>query len=156
MEESVDQTDADVIREQEEVRQILASAAALQAETSQSEWSEDDDDDLFDDDDDEEGRDAGDSAAECRGPLLGGDPDKPNAIRRSQSGARNRRRFRGFGLMSDRDAESTGYTTDDQAGMENLSVMNDAGLTDAEGLSIFSHSFDENSKMFCRNDRCAE
>jgi len=35
--------------------------------------------------------------------------------------------------MSDRDAESTGYTTDDQAGMENLSVMNDAGLTDAEG-----------------------
>ena len=32
----------DVRREQEQVRQILASATALQAETSQSEWSEDD------------------------------------------------------------------------------------------------------------------
>jgi len=34
-------------------------------------------------------------------------------------------------LLNDR--ESTGYTTDDPA-LENISMINEAGLTDAEGL----------------------
>lgn len=113
----------DVRREQEQVRQILASAAALQAETSQSEWSEDDDD-LSDDDSNEDGQDQ-----DCpQGPLLGS--NHQNSIGNGRKLCHNRRRKFHFGLASD--VESTGYTTDD-AGMENLSVFNDAGLTDAEG-----------------------
>lgn len=65
---------------------------------------------------------------DCQGPLLGRN-SKPSANGRNVNN--RRRRFR-FGLMSDRDAESTGYTTDDPA-LENISVLNDAGLTDAEG-----------------------
>jgi hypothetical protein len=41
--------------EQEHVRKILVSAAALKGETIQSEWNEDDDD--FSDDDNEDGKD---------------------------------------------------------------------------------------------------
>lgn len=107
--------DAQVKREQEEVRQILASAAALQAETSQSEWSEDDS--LSEDSHEEADQD-------CQGPLLGDH-------RTRKPGNSGRRKFH-FGLVSD--VESTGYTTDD-AGLENMSVFNDAGLTDAEGIS---------------------
>lgn len=115
----------DVRREQEQVRQILASAAALQAETSQSEWSEDDDDDLSDDDSNEDGQDQ-----DCpQGPLLGSNNQHPS-LGNGRKLCHNRRRKFHFGLASD--VESTGYTTDD-AGMENLSVFNDAGLTDAEG-----------------------
>ena len=45
-----------------------------------------------------------------------------------------RRRFN-LPMMNDRnDVESTGYTTDDAA-LENLSLYNDAGLTDAEGAT---------------------
>jgi hypothetical protein len=113
----------DVRREQEQVRQILASAAALQAETSQSEWSEDDDD-LSDDDSNEDGQDQ-----DCpQGPLLGS--NNQHSLGNGRKLCHNRRRKFHFGLTSD--VESTGYTTDD-AGMENLSVFNDAGLTDAEG-----------------------
>lgn len=111
----------DVRREQEQVRQILASAAALQAETSQSEWSEDDDDLSDDSNDDGQDRD-------CQGPLLGQNHSSDSSRRRHYN---NRRRKFNFGLASD--VESTGYTTDD-AGLENLSVFNDAGLTDAEGM----------------------
>lgn len=117
----------DVQKEQEQVRQILASAAALQAETSQSEWSEDEEDDEGDDLSDSDEHDLPIGEEECQGPLLGGGSgQKP-----SGNGNRFRRsKFRFMGLASD--VESTGYTTDD-AGMENLSVFNDAGLTDAEG-----------------------
>lgn len=117
----------DVRREQEQVRQILASAAALQAETSQSEWSEDDDD--LSDESNEDGQDQ-----DCQGPLLGGTNHSSSNGRKLYN---NRRRKFHFGLTSD--VESTGYTTDD-AGLENLSVFNDAGLTDAEGSlpSFFS------------------
>lgn len=112
----------DVRREQEQVRQILASAAALQAETSQSEWSEDDDD--------EESGDLSDDHDECHGPLLGaGRSTGGHHLARNQQN-RRRKYQPGFGLASD--VESTGYTTDD-AGLENFSVFNDAGLTDAEG-----------------------
>ena len=45
----------DVRWEQEHVRKILASAAALKGETIQSEWNEDDYD--FSDDDNEDGKD---------------------------------------------------------------------------------------------------
>lgn len=114
--------DPDVKREQEEVRQILASAAALQqAETSQSEWSEDDS--LSDEEDSHEEADQG-----CQGPLLGA--RRPSAGSAARKPGHHRRRKFHFGLASD--VESTGYTTDD-AGLENLSVFNDAGLTDAEG-----------------------
>lgn len=116
-----DEAAVDVRREQEQVRQILASAAALQAETSQSEWSEDDDD-LSDDDSNEDGQDC------PQGPLLGS--NHQNSLGNGRKLCHNRRRKFHFGLASD--VESTGYTTDD-AGMENLSVFNDAGLTDAEG-----------------------
>jgi len=52
------------------------------------------------------------------------------ALRKSNG---RRRRFNLSSMMSDRnDVESTGYTTDDAA-LENLSLYNDAGLTDAEG-----------------------
>lgn len=119
----------DVRREQEQVRQILASAAALQAETSQSEWSEDDDDDLSDDSHEGDGQDR-----ECHGPLLG-QSHSSDGRRRHYN---NRRRKFNFGLASD--VESTGYTTDD-AGLENLSVFNDAGLTDAEGVFYFCFCF---------------
>lgn len=112
-----DAEDAQVKREQEEVRQILASAAALQAETSQSEWSEEDDSLSEEDSHEEADRD-------CQGPLLG-------AHRARKAGQHGRRKFH-FGLASD--VESTGYTTDD-AGLENFSVFNDAGLTDAEGIA---------------------
>lgn len=37
-------------------------------------------------------------------------------------------------LLADR--ESTGYTTDDPA-LENLSMLNEAGLTDAEGIATY-------------------
>jgi len=117
----------DVRREQEQVRQILASAAALQAETSQSEWSEDDDD---------ESGDLSDDQDECQGPLLGaGRSTGGHHLARNQQN-RRRKYHSGFGLASD--VESTGYTTDD-AGLENFSVFNDAGLTDAEGKYIFSY-----------------
>ncbi len=107
----------DVRREQEQVRQILASAAALQAETSQSEWSEDDDRN-------EDGQDQ-----DCpQGPLLGS--NNQHSLGNGRKLCHNRWRKFHFGLTSD--VESTGYTTHD-AGMENLSVFNDAGLTDAEG-----------------------
>ena len=69
----------DVLREKEQVRQILASAAALQAETSQSEWSDDDDDDLsyISNDDDEIDDDVDDDDDDgCQGPLLGGVNDR--------------------------------------------------------------------------------
>ncbi len=105
----------DVRREQEQVRQILASAAALQAE---SEWSEDDDD-LSDDESNEDGQDQ-----DCpQGPLLGS--NNQHSLGNGRKLCHNRRRKFHFGLTSD--VESTGYTTDD-AGMENLSVFNDAGL----------------------------
>lgn len=121
-----EEEEADVRREQEQVRQILASAAALQAETSQSEWSEDDDD-LSDESNEEEEQDQ-----DCQGPLLG--PHHSNGRKLCH----NRRRKFHFGVTSD--VESTGYTTDD-AGLENLSVFNDAGLTDAEGIIIYSLVF---------------
>lgn len=39
-------------------------------------------------------------------------------------------------LLADRD--STGYTTDDPA-LENISMIHEAGLTDAEGICLVSH-----------------
>ena len=126
----------DVLREKEQVRQILASAAALQAETSQSEWSEDDDDDdlSYDDDDDDIVDD--DPSQSCQDPLLVRNhnllkKDDPASARKLN----NRRHRFNLSMMSDRDAESAGYTTDDAA-LENLSLYNDAGLTDAEGPFI--------------------
>lgn len=116
-------------KEQEQVRQILASAAALQAETSQSEWSEDDEDEEEEISDEEEAEGEG-----CQGPLLGG---TSSFSCRKPGGSQGRNRFRRqnkfsfAGLVSD--VESTGYTTDGDGGLENLSVFNDAGLTDAEG-----------------------
>jgi len=69
----------DVLREKEQVRQILASAAALQAETSQSEWSDDDDDDdlsyISNDDDIDDDIDDDDDDEACQGPLLAGISD---------------------------------------------------------------------------------
>ena len=124
--DEVTEAEVDVRREQEQVRQILASAAALQAETSQSEWSEDDDD--LSDDSNEEEEDGQDQ--DCQGPLLGPNHTSGNGRKLCH----NRRRKFHFGLASD--VESTGYTTDD-AGMENLSVFNDAGLTDAEGFFFY-------------------
>ena len=128
---SATEADVDVLqKEQEQVRQILASAAALQAETSQSEWSEDEEEDDEGDDiseSDEHGADAGGDDDECQGPLLGGSSRKPSGSGRNRF---RRSKFRFAGLTSD--IESTGYTTDD-AGLENVSVFNDAGLTDAEG-----------------------
>ena len=89
----------DVRREQ--VRQILASAAALQAETSQSEWSEDDDD-LSDDDSNEDGQDQ-----DCpQGPLLGS--NNQHSLGNGRNLCHNRRRKFHFGLTSD--VESTGWT----------------------------------------------
>ena len=110
----------DVRREQEQVRQILASAAALQAETSQSEWSEDDDD---------EDEDLSDDQVHGE-PLLGASRSTGGHHLARNQPNRRRKFHHGFGVASD--VESTGYTTDD-AGLENFSVFNDAGLTDAEG-----------------------
>ena len=63
-----------------------------------------------------------------QGPLMGS--NNQHSLGNSRKLCHNRRRKFHFGLTSD--PESTGYTTDD-TGMENLSVFNDAGLTDAEG-----------------------
>ena len=52
------------------------------------------------------------------------------AVMRKLNG--RRRRFNMSMVTSMNDVESTGYTTDDAA-LENLSLYNDAGLTDAEG-----------------------
>jgi len=123
--------DAEVQKEQEQVRQILASAAALQAETSQSEWSEEDEDEEEDisDEEEDEGEEDG-----CKGPLLGGREAGGSSSRKPGLGRNRFRRhkYNFAGLASD--VESTGYTTDGDGGLENMSVFNDAGLTDAEGI----------------------
>lgn len=50
-------------------------------------------------------------------------------------------------LLNDR--ESTGYTTDDPA-LENISMMNETGLTDAEGMMFYSIvNLNFNRKVLC-------
>lgn len=97
-----------------------------------------------------------DPVADCRGPLLGDGAEASSAAAASAAARRSAgvqrllahhqrsRRFRGLGPAStagDRtDVDSIGdYATDDQAGLENASIMNDAGLTDAEGLFRLGH-----------------